>query len=78
MIIDIHTHTPTHRKAVPDEEMRFNTTWRPGTVVPITVSWKDFLDAMESVDKVCVFGIQEADGEDVNLETAAFVEFKAQ
>ena len=88
MIVDVHTHTPTHRTAVPASERQPNALWRPDRVVEAAVSWDDYLTAMEPVDRACVFGIRLIDGAeaagregtgfryddetDVNSRTAAF------
>jgi predicted TIM-barrel fold metal-dependent hydrolase len=58
MIVDVHTHPPTHREAVPESERQPNAMWRPDRVVEGAVSWADYLNAMEPVDKACVFAIQ--------------------
>jgi predicted TIM-barrel fold metal-dependent hydrolase len=58
MIVDIHTHTPTHVHAVPPEERQLNTLWRSDRVVEAAVSWADYMAAMEPVDRACVFGIR--------------------
>ena len=58
MIVDVHTHTPTHRESVPESERQPNPLWRPDRVVEAAVSWDDYLAAMEPVDRACVFGIR--------------------
>lgn len=58
MIVDIHTHTPTHVRAVPPDERQPNLLWRPDRVVEAAVSWDDYLAAMQPVDRACVFGIR--------------------
>jgi len=74
MIVDVHTHTPTHRGPVPPGEVRINTTWRPDRTVPVTVSWDDYSTALQTVDWACVFGIRlRGDEENVNDEAAAVV-----
>jgi predicted TIM-barrel fold metal-dependent hydrolase len=87
MLVDVHTHTPTHRDAVPAGERQPNAHWRPDRVVDAAVSWADFMDAMHIVDRACVFGIRFKGGQmpagregagvqwrgDVNADTAAFV-----
>lgn len=57
MIIDVHTHTPTHRDTVPPEEEVINDKWRPDRTVRATTTWADYLEAMECVDKAIVFNI---------------------
>lgn len=85
MIFDIHTHTPTHREAVPEEDEVWNTVWRPDRRVKATVAWADYdADAKEAgVDVSVVFNIATEDpGRDtllpsdpgrVNDTTADFV-----
>ncbi len=84
MIVDVHTHTPSHRHAVPDAERQLNSAWRPDRLVDAAVSWDDYLVAMAPVDRACVFGIRFKGGQmpggregaglewqgDVNAETA--------
>ena len=53
MIIDVHTHTPTHRDHVPDAERVVNTAWRPDREVVATTTWADYA-AMASEAKVDV------------------------
>lgn len=87
MIIDLHTHTPTHREAVPPDERRPNDRWRPDRAPDSCVSWADFMTAMETVDRACVFGLRFKGGQmpagdegagiewqgDINSSTAEFV-----
>jgi predicted TIM-barrel fold metal-dependent hydrolase len=42
VIVDVHTHTPTHRDRVPDEERVVNTAWRPDREVIATTTWADY------------------------------------
>jgi uncharacterized protein len=63
MIVDIHTHTPTHVHAVRPAERQPNTMWRSDRVVEAAVSWADYMAAMEPVDRACVFGIRLKGGE---------------
>src|SRR5262249_44258174 len=46
VLVDVHTHTPTHREAVPEAERQPNSQWRPDRVVDAAVSWADFMEAM--------------------------------
>lgn len=92
MIVDIHTHTPTHREAVPDSERRSNQGWRPDRVVEAAYSWQDHADAMDVVDAAIVFaiapppgqpafemsGIPWSDDTHVNDQTAAYVRSNPQ
>ena len=64
MIVDVHTHLPTHDTAVPDDEMELDTAMRPGRQVRLTNSVEDYLDAMGPVDAAFVFGIAPRPGED--------------
>ncbi|HMO57143.1 MAG TPA: amidohydrolase family protein [Roseiflexaceae bacterium] len=43
MIIDVHSHTPQYRDAVPEDELVINTAWRPDRTVVSSVSWADYL-----------------------------------
>lgn len=59
MIVDVHTHTPTHRDDVPEAELATNSAFRPDRPVTTTVSWTDFNDAQIEgrVDVAIVFNI---------------------
>lgn len=87
MVIDVHTHTPRFRDAVPEGTPgRFNTTWSPGQARPQVYSWDEYLAAMAPVERAILFNIA-ADPRpgnrvdepyvvpvpQVNDETAAFV-----
>jgi len=73
MLVDLHTHTPTHRDAVPADQRQPNAQFRPDRVVESAVSWADYMAAMQTVDRACVFGIRyKGDPGDVNADTAAF------
>jgi len=65
MIIDIHTHTPQFRDAVPPGLRKLNAVWRPDAVRPANYSWPEYLDAQSAVDKSVVFGIAWEPGEKV-------------
>jgi uncharacterized protein len=58
VIVDVHTHTPTHHGPVPAAERQPNAPWRPDRVVEAAVSWDDYLAAIGPVDRACVFGIR--------------------
>jgi uncharacterized protein len=76
MIVDVHTHTPTHRGPVPDEEQVVNTVWRPDRAVRATSSWADYEEAMAGADVSIAFTIarnREHVDHAVNDDTAAFV-----
>src|SRR5579859_2283498 len=73
MLVDLHTHTPTHRDAVPADQHQPNAQFRPDRVVESAVSWADYMAAMQTVDRACVFGIRyKGDPGDLNADTAAF------
>lgn len=57
MIIDIHTHVPSHRDEVPPEEVEYNHAARPDRAVKITTTWEEHFQAMAPVDRAVVFGI---------------------
>lgn len=89
MIIDVHSHTPQFRSAVPPERRRTNPNWRPDRAVESVYCWSDYLEAQQPADKSIVFGIAWSPGEPtggvngpgepgdvasgVNDSTAAFV-----
>lgn len=55
MIIDIHTHTPTHRDAVPPDEEFWNRVGRPDRAVKTTQTWAEYdRDAAEAGAEVSV------------------------
>jgi len=41
MIVDVHTHTPSHRDRVPEAEQVVNTAWRPDRAVRASTTWAD-------------------------------------
>ena len=57
MIVDVHTHTPQFKDAVPADQVVYNNKWRPDRPAKATVSWQDYLDAQRPADKSIVFGI---------------------
>ena len=63
MIIDVHSHTPQFRDAVPAEHRRLHHTWRPDRSVDSVYSWDDYLEAQKPADKSIVFGVAWAPGE---------------
>lgn len=83
MIVDVHTHTPSHRNAVPDEERRFESSWNPEAPVETTQSWSDFAAGTSAADVTIVFNIAvdnpvadtglPGHPAEVNTATAAFV-----
>lgn len=82
MIVDVHTHTPTHRGAVPAGEVLTYDSWRTDRPVVTTNSWADHDAAVAGADVSIVFNIAVADPlaatgmpyrpEDTNSATAAF------
>ncbi|WP_327092972.1 amidohydrolase family protein [Nonomuraea sp. NBC_01738] len=82
MIVDVHTHTPTHRHTVPPEERTTFTGWRPDRPVITTNSWADQDEGVAAADVSIVFNIAVDDPlgavgmpyrpEDTNTATAAF------
>lgn len=57
MIVDVHTHLPSHPDAVPADEMLTESTMRSGETVQLTNSIDDYLHDMAPVDKTFIFGI---------------------
>ena len=57
MIIDVHTHLPSHRGEVPPDEVQTATIHRSGTPVRFTNSVAEYLEAMAPVDRACIFGV---------------------
>ena len=57
MIIDVHTHLPTHLGEVPPNEVETATIHRSGTPVRFTNSLAEYLEAMNGVDRAIIFGI---------------------
>ena len=62
MIIDVHTHLPTHQTAVPEDEQVVDRVMRPDRAVTLTNSGDDYLRDMGPVDRAFVFGIARAPG----------------
>ena len=79
MIVDVHTHTPTHQGPVPREQEKWSTLNRPDGAVRVTCSWAEYDEAFATagVDVSCVFNIALLDdGVDLksyNDTTARFV-----
>lgn len=57
MIVDVHTHTPTHRDPVPPDERQVFTSWRTDRPVVTTNSWADYDRATSAADVSIVFNI---------------------
>lgn len=60
MIVDVHTHIPSHRDRVPVGELRSNSLI--GNTVRLTGSVKDYLGDLATVDRAIVFGIAPTPG----------------
>ena len=86
MIVDVHTHTPRYREPVPESEDVINAMWRPDKARSTKLSWGEYIEAMEPVDKAIVFNIatdprvefvdtggSQYLAKDVNNDTAAIV-----
>ncbi len=83
MIIDVHSHVPSHIDTVPPEEEVRESKMRPDRAVRLTTTYDDFFEAMKLVDRVISFGIAmpadrpaligEKDMQKVNDATAALV-----
>ena len=58
IIVDVHTHTPTHEHTVPPSEVEVVTLNRPDKPVTRTYTWQQYLDAMAPIRKACVFGVK--------------------
>jgi predicted TIM-barrel fold metal-dependent hydrolase len=56
-MIDIHSHVPTHRDVVPDDEMIVNAQWRPDRPVAATTTWADYADAFRDIEVSVAFTI---------------------
>lgn len=58
MIVDVHTHTPRFREAVPPAlRGAANAAWNPGKAVPMAYTWAEFEAALAPVDRAIVFNI---------------------
>ena len=62
MIVDVHSHNPTHEHDVPPEDVATNPLI--GTGVKLAGSLSEYSTAMEPVDKALVFGIAPRPGGD--------------
>ncbi len=62
MIVDVHSHNPTHEHDVPPEDVTINPLI--GTGVKLAGSLSEYVSAMEPVDKAFVFGIAPRPGGD--------------
>jgi predicted TIM-barrel fold metal-dependent hydrolase len=57
MIIDIHTHTPQFKDAVPADKVVMNNKWRPDRTVKATTSWDDYFEGQKPAERSVVFNI---------------------
>jgi predicted TIM-barrel fold metal-dependent hydrolase len=59
MIVDVHTHLPSHENEVPKSDLKFETLMKSGSGEPtkLTNSAKDYLNSFKDVDKTFIFGI---------------------
>ena len=57
MIVDVHTHLPTHPNTVPTDEVKTEQTMRSGEVVTLTNTIEDYLRDVAPLDKAFLFGI---------------------
>lgn len=83
MIVDVHTHTPTHVGEVPIAEKRTYSGWHSGAPVNTTNGYQDYVDGMEAAEVSIVFNIHVPDTERfsgvpgdasrINEDTADFV-----
>ena len=56
-MIDIHSHVPTHRDHVPEDELVVNDKWRPDRPVAATTTWRDYDEAFAEVEVSVAFTI---------------------
>ncbi len=62
MIIDSHTHLPTHEGMVPAGEVKVDSVMRSGVISRLTKTMDEYLQDMKVVDRCIVFGIAEKPG----------------
>lgn len=71
MIVDVHTHPPTHRDRVPEQR-----TWaplgRPDQRIRWTRTWAEYTQAMAPVDRAIVFGIAMLPGQRDAIEPPVY------
>jgi predicted TIM-barrel fold metal-dependent hydrolase len=75
-MIDVHTHVPTHRDAVPPEELVVNDKWRPDRPVAATTTWFEYDAAFAGIEVSVAFSIardRERVVTSLNDDCAAFV-----
>jgi predicted TIM-barrel fold metal-dependent hydrolase len=57
MIIDVHTHPPQYKDAVPESDLVINKAWRPDRPVISSVCWDDYLQHQRPADVSLVFAV---------------------
>src|SRR5215207_993690 len=57
MIIDVHTHPPQYKDAVPESDIVINKAWRPDRAVISSVCWDDYLQNQRPADVSLVFAV---------------------
>jgi hypothetical protein len=57
MIIDVHTHPPQYKDAVPESDLVINRAWRPDRAVVSSVSWSDYMEHQRPADISLVFAV---------------------
>jgi hypothetical protein len=62
VIVDVHTHVPSHVEAVPEVEEQHSDVIRPDRPVRTTNGFDDYIRAMGPVDRAIVFGIASRSG----------------
>lgn len=88
MIVDVHSHLPQFRNAVPADLRQNNPAWRPDRSVQSVYDWAEYMEAAAPADRAIVFPIKwhpeesvgsvngpnkPGDWQDVNLATSEFV-----
>jgi len=76
-MIDIHSHVPTHRSVVPEDELVVNSKWRPDRPVTATTTWADYDAAFAGVDVSVAFTIARDRSEVDSALNDAVAEFVA-
>ena len=57
MIVDVHTHLPTHEHNVPKKDIKKDNIYQSGKEIKLTNTIDEYIKALEPVDKAFVFGI---------------------
>ncbi len=63
MIIDVHSHSPQYRAAVPADRRKINPAWRPDRAVSSVYNWETYLAEQAPADITIVFGVAWHPGE---------------